>query len=136
VLIAICLLGIFARAWSDETWLTVGVRSYHVDRRGQEEWNFGAGLERRYSAAWAGGIGAYRNSSGDASLYAVAAYSAFQRGSWRFGAVGGVVSGYEPDACVLGGLMASVEGKRMGVNLIFVPGAGGVAFAQFKWRLD
>lgn len=129
-------------------WLVLNGASHHFERNGQEERNYGLGLERHYSERWTGSAGIYRNSSGDASVYLASAYTPWRAYGARWGVLGGLVTGYEgkdkgqrrsdQDAltpAILGGFTAAWEGGRIGLNLIFIPAAGGVLFAQVKFPI-
>lgn len=119
-----------------EDWLVVSGISYHLDRNGQNERNWGAGGEHRLTENNRLGYGAYKNSSNRLSIYLANAYTPYRCLIADCGVIFGLVTGYEQDQkpTVLGGLAATIERGDVGLNLIFIPAAGGVAFAQVKFR--
>lgn len=119
-----------------ESWFVASGISYHLRRAGQNERNWGAGFERRLAENWSVTFGLYDNSSSDDSLYAAAAWTPYRFGRIRAGSLLGLVSGYEDKPGLLGGLTATIEGRRAGLNAVFIPAAGGVLFLQAKFRLD
>ena len=118
-----------------ESWAVVSGRSYHFERDGQREWNWGVGIEREVNERWRWLAGGYNNSSGDASFYTAVAYLPWRFWGARAGAILGGVTGYaNHDPSALGGLALSLDGKTQGVNVLFVPAAGGLLFLQLKIR--
>jgi hypothetical protein len=132
---ALFLLLLPTIALGNDTWAVVSGRSYHFERDGQLEWNIGVGIEREVNERWRWLAGGYNNSSGDASFYAAVAYLPWRFWGARAGAILGGVTGYtNHDPSALGGLALSLDGKTQGVNVLFVPAAGGLLFIQWKAR--
>lgn len=124
------------RAHAGETWAVASLRSYHFERRGQNERNPGLGIERELAPRWRLVAGGYENSSHDASFYAGAVYAPLARGDARLGVLGAAVSGYEDKPSAMVAAIVMLEGRRFGVNLGLIPAAGGVLFLQAKVRWD
>lgn len=133
-LLAICAVGMYARAQAD-TWLTTSIAFYHTHRGGNNERNWGLGLEQDLTERWRLAAGFYRNSRRDESVYAAGVWS-FKTGSFRAGVLAGAVTGYTDKVSPLGGLVLSYEEKRWGGNFIVFPKDGGVAGFQLKRRFD
>jgi hypothetical protein len=131
---AIAMVAIQGKTADD--WLVVSGISYHLQRNGQNERNWGLGWERRLSENWNLSVGAYDNSSNRLSVYGAAGYTPYRCWIAKCGVITGLVTGYEQDQkpTVLGGFAATVEGRDMGFNFIFIPAAGGVNFLQVKFR--
>lgn len=119
-------------------WLVGSGLSYHLDRNGQNELNTGIGVERALANGHRVVAGVYHNSSRRLSAYVADAYTPWPCLGARCGAILGGATGYEQGQkpAVLGGFAATLERGRRGLNLIFIPAAGGVLFVQVKWRLD
>ena len=126
-----------------QLWINVGGFSYHLERDQRfNEKNAGFGLEWRTSDEVAYMAGLYRNSVGKNTQYVALNWQPWQIGPVRLGAAWGVMNGY-PSISHGGSFfaalpIASMEGKRFGVNLGFIPKLGKVQSAvvlQFKWRL-
>lgn len=129
----ICGVAMSGRA---ESWTVVSGISYHLDRNGQNERNWGLGREHRLTENNQLGYGFYQNSSNRLSIYMANAYTPYRCLIVNCGVIFGLVTGYEQSQkpTVLGGLAATIERGDYGLNLIFIPAAGGVVFAQAKWR--
>ena len=119
-------------------WLVVSGISRHIERNGQNERNWGLGKEHRLTENNRLGMGFYQNSSNRLSIYLANGYTPYECLGARCGVIFGLVSGYEngQKPAVLGGFAATLELGSVGMNLIFIPAAGGVFFLQAKWRLD
>lgn len=129
------------------TWLAVNLGSYHPDRAYAREhdltaFNPGLGIEYalRDDVRLVGG--GYRNSYRRASFYAGATWQPIEILGARFGVLGGAVNGYpihNGRIGPFGGLAASVEIGRAGINLIGLPKvrdkAHGAIALQLKWAL-
>lgn len=143
LIIGICLyVPTFCNA---ETWLTVSLASYHFKERegnkgSYEQTNPGLGLEYVLSDKWRIGAGTYRSSIRTDASYVGAMYTPFSWSYIKFGIALGAVSGYETNLSPLIVPTLMVEGKKLGVNLLFVPPVqktnGGGLGIQAKWRFD
>lgn len=133
-------------------WGNVNLVSYHLDDAedflgpgedfNQENW--GAGVEVQWQPRHAVSAGYYRNSVDEDSVYALYHYTPLQLGRFvRVGGMAGVVTGYpgynDGGIAPAGGLVAKIEGARVGVNLIYLPRISDVTpntlGLQFKLRL-
>lgn len=129
-------------------WLTSGFLSRHVGSGNTgryNEKNGGLGVEFALDADWRLAAGSYRNSVREHSRYAQAvwtpAWTRAQAGEWKFGlgAALGVVDGYP--AMRHGGFfptvlpVASVEWRRVGVNLTYIPSLAGNVTGAFALQL-
>jgi hypothetical protein len=150
VVIAAFALWMCGAAAHAADWLLGPGLSRHGDRKGQNERHLGIGVERHWTEEWRGILDARNNSSNDLSVYAVAAYLPWRMGgAFRWGGAAGLATGYggkkdegsrEKEHALrpmpMGGLAAALEGKRLGLNAVYVPiVSGGVLFVQVKWRL-
>ena len=122
-------------------WLTSTVRSYHMERKGYEEQNYGLGVETEVTQRLRLALGVYRNSERRDSLYGAAVYCPLylRFANWRGCGLAGGVTGYSDDVAPLAGLVLAYEAKEWGLNLILFPnGKGdfskGVAAIQAKRR--
>lgn len=119
---------------SPEWWGNLNLVSYHLgeedeflapgERFNQENW--GGGVEVQWQPRHAVSAGYYRNSVDEDSWYALYHYTPLQLGRFvRAGGMAGVVTGYpgynDGGIAPAGGLVAKVEGDRVGVNLIYLP---------------
>lgn len=135
-----------------EWWGNVNLVSHHFgdedeflapgERFNQENW--GGGVEVQWRPRHAASAGYYRNSVDEDSWYALYHYTPLQFGRHvRVGGMAGVVTGYpgynDGGIAPAGGLVAKMEGERVGVNLIYLPRISGVTpntlALQFKLRL-
>ncbi|TBR11528.1 MAG: hypothetical protein EPO46_06250 [Lysobacter sp.] len=135
-----------------EWWVDVNLASYHLgntsdflapgQRFNQE--NYGAGVEVQWQPRHAVSAGYYRNSVDRDSYYALYHYTPLRFGRYvRVGGMAGLVTGYpgynDGGLAPAGGLVAKIEGRRAGVNLIYLPKIAGVTphtlGLQFKLRL-
>ena len=123
-------------------WLTSTVRSYHMERKGYEEQNYGIGIERSLSGSASLALGVYRNSERRDSLYGAAVWCpvSVRWGNWRGCGLAGGVTGYNESVAPLAGLVLSYEGKEWGANLLILPNKKGdftegvMAFqVKFRW---
>jgi len=90
------------------------------------EFNPGLGVEVQWQPRHAVAAGYFRNSLDADSFYALYHYTPLQFGRFvRVGAMAGVVTGYEGyndgGLAPAGGVVAKIEGERIGVNLIYLP---------------
>lgn len=108
-------------------WMTSTVRSYHMERKGYEEQNYGLGIERNLSNSLKAAVGFYRNSERRDSLYGAAVWcpSYLQFANWRGCGMAGGVSGYNETVAPLAGLVLSYEGREWGANLLILPNKKG-----------
>lgn len=131
-------------ASAPEIWLNVGGFSRHFDRSNRyNERNFGFGVEWRTSEQFAFMAGVYDNSLGKHSQYAAVNWQPWSLGPVKLGAAIGVMNGYP--SLKRGGTffaalpMASIEGRRFGINLGIIPSmknVDGAFMLQFKMRLN
>jgi hypothetical protein len=110
-----------------ELWLNPGMYSYHFNRnKGLNGSNFGFGAEYRYSTVSSVTAGIFDNSDRQSSRYIGWYWQPLAVGHVRLGAVAGGIDGYPK--MHNGGWFpaviptASLEFKRVGVNLLFIPG--------------
>ena len=90
------------------------------------EFNPGLGVEVQWQPRHAVAAGYFLNSVDEDSLYALYHYTPLQLGRFvRVGGMLGVVTGYpgynDGGLAPGGGFIAKIEGRRVGVNLIFLP---------------
>lgn len=133
-------------------WVDVNVGSRHFGGEDEflgpgenfNEFNPGIGAEVQWQPRHAVAAGYFRNSVDENSLYALYHYTPLQLGSHlRVGVMVGAVTGYpgynDGGIAPAGGLIAKLEGQRVGVNLIFLPEISDVTpntlGLQFKWRV-
>jgi hypothetical protein len=110
----------------DELWLNAGFYSYHFQKDiNLDNNNIGAGVEYRYSTVHSITAGRFHNSDMQMSEYAAWYWQPFAWGPVHLGGLIGMIDGY-PKAqngawfpLVLP--VASVEYKRVGINLTVVP---------------
>lgn len=131
-------------AEQSEIWINVGGFSRHFNRdRDFNEKNFGFGIEWRRSPELAVMAGVYDNSLGRSSQYAAVNWQPWQIGPVKLGAAIGLLNGYP--AIERGGTffaalpMASIEGRRFGINLGLIPSmknVDGAVLLQFKLRIN
>lgn len=136
-------------AFRREVWVASGFLSYHVRNRDRyRQGNSGIGGEWRFSRQWQLNVGHYNNSVGRDSNYFQVAWMPAIFGNekalrLRAGASLGVVNGY-PQARGGGYFptlvpVVSVEWKRVGLNVVYIPTVGGrvdgAVALQLKARL-
>lgn len=134
-----------------EYWGNVNLVSYHFgdedeflapgESFNQENW--GGGLEVQWKPRHAVSAGYYRNSVDEDSFYALYHYTPLELGRFvRLGGMAGVVTGYpgynDGGLAPAGGLVAKIEGDRVGVNVIYLPKISDITpntvALQFKLR--
>ncbi|QIM53804.1 hypothetical protein [Hydrogenophaga crocea] len=130
-------------AETPSVWVNIGGFSRHFNRHAHyNERNLGFGLEWRRSPDVALMAGVYDNSLGKHSQYAAVNWQPWQIGPVKLGAAIGVLNGYP--AIERGGTffaalpMATIEGRRFGVNLGVIPSmknVDGALLLQFKLRI-
>lgn len=107
------------------------------------EFNPGIGAELQWQPRHAVAVGYFRNSVDEDSLYALYHYTPLQLGRFvRVGGMLGVLTGYpgynDGGIAPGGGLIAKIEGERVGLNLIYLPEITDVTpntlGLQFKFR--
>ena len=140
LLLALGFLAAAPALAADAIWLTATVRSYHFDRGSQNEANYGLGVEYATSPRWTFAVGEYRNSRNHTTFYGFANWTPLQVGAVKLGAGVGGVTGYANSVSPVAHLLAAVEGKAVGANLVFFPPYGrnttGVLGLQLKWRFQ
>ena len=122
-------------------WLTSTVRSYHMERKGYEEQNYGLGVETEVTQRLRLALGFYRNSERRESVYGAAVYCPLylRSANWRLCGMGGGVTGYNDTVAPLAGAVISYEAKEWGVNVLLLPNkdgdfSKGVAALQLRRR--
>lgn len=131
----------------NELWINVGAHSEHFGKKeGASDFNdnnLGLGIEYRTSNTYAYTLGYYDNSLDRPTHYAGVFCQPLQWGYARFGAVVGLMDGYPAmnnGNYFLAALPAvSVEYKRIGMNLLFIPPLPQIVSAvaiQIKFKLD
>ena len=108
-------------------WATATVRSYHMERKGYEEQNYGLGVETEVTQRLRLALGVYRNSERRDSLYGAAVYCPhyLRFSAWRGCGLAGGVTGYNDTVAPLAGLVLSYEGREWGANLLILPNKKG-----------
>lgn len=109
-----------------EYWINAGFQTWHFDRdQDLNGNNFGGGVEYRGSTVWSLTAGRFYNSDRTWSNYAGVYYQPWYVGPVRLGAVVGAFDGYPNfrDGGWFPALLpaASVEYKRVGLNVAFIP---------------
>ena len=127
-------VALLAKAFAGESWVTVPLASKHSRKGDHNEVNLGIGVEHELNERWRFAGGYYRNSNREDSLYAAAVHVYAKRGSWRFGSLYGVVTGYESDVTPMAGLVASYEQRDWGFNVILFPKDGAIVGFQIKFK--
>jgi hypothetical protein len=123
-----------AQAAPPQWWGNLNLGSYHFVDEGEflapgesfREFNPGVGAELQWRPRHALAAGYFRNSVDEDSLYALYHYTPLQLGRFvRVGGMLGVVTGYpgynDGGLAPAGGLIAKVEGDRIGINLVYLP---------------
>jgi hypothetical protein len=108
-------------------WATATVRSYHMERKGYEEQNYGLGVETEVTQRLRLALGFYRNSERRDSVYGAVVYCpvSVRWGNWRGCGMAGGVTGYNDTVAPLAGAVLSYEGKVWGANLLILPNKRG-----------
>lgn len=108
-----------------ELWLNPGFYSCHFQKnKGLNNSNFGLGGEYRYSAVSSVTLGIFNNSGRQTSRYVGLYWQPLTFGTVRFGAVVTAIDGYSMrnGGWFIAALpAASIEHKRIGVNLFYIP---------------
>jgi hypothetical protein len=131
----------------DELWINVGAHSEHFGKkegaRDFNDENLGLGIEYHTSSTYAYTLGYYNNSLDRPTHYAGVFCQPLQWGYARFGAVIGLMDGYpemNKGNYFLAAIPAvSVEYKRIGMNLLFIPPLPQIVSAvaiQIKFKLN
>ena len=115
-------------------WADVMLGSHHIHpEREFDQFNPGVGAECSITPQWAAAAGYFRNSLDRPSFYGGAIYTPeFAHWGWfRFGAMGGIISGYNYGRFGLGGAnngtgpvlapLAITQFGRFAVNFILIP---------------
>jgi hypothetical protein len=109
-----------------ELWLAVNLTSYHLDRAPDyNERNLGIGLEMRFDHGLSAMAGAYDNSYSTPSAYLLAGWQPIViKRLLHIGLFAGLATGYpiyDGDPGPVGGIFASVQNDKAGINLFYVP---------------
>ena len=134
-MLLVCAIGWLAAVRADD-FLVATCCSYHFERKGYNERNYGLGLEHSISRDCRLLAGFYDNSLYRQTVYAGAVYAPLRTGQWHFGAVMGVFTGYAPQPEPLAAPVLMWEGEHLGVNLLVIPIPQGLVGAQLKWRFE
>ena len=108
-----------------DTWLVASIGSYHVQRDKQYcELNPGVGIE--HGDKWRLLAGTYHNSLCATSNYAGVSYTFVEAWGLKFGTALLAITGYEKskrgtEAVIAPLPFVSLEGKRLGANLVLIP---------------
>lgn len=125
-------------------WINPGLYSYHFDQNKDfNSVNYGLGLEYQFSSVASVTIGTYRNSYYQTSNYIGAYWQPLAVGPFHVGVVAGGFNGYSNTQngdwfpAILP--VVSIEGERVGLNLIIIPSisnrvAGSLSF-QLKLKV-
>jgi hypothetical protein len=119
----IVAVGLGAKAFSCD-WLVASVASHHYgpgSDKNYEQRNWGLGCEHRLTKNLDFVAGFYRNSVRIDSTYVGVAYAPIRYEMLRLGMVAILVSGYEREPIKAAFPVVSVEGQRLGANLLLVP---------------
>jgi hypothetical protein len=131
--LAVVAVGKFNNAKA-ERWLVTSGYAFHLDGSDYcNEITAGLGLEfgERYST------GFYYNSNCRWSAYVGKAWTPLALGDWKVGGLVGGVTGYDTPIMPVGALFGSLEGKKYGLNLTYIPpfkDSGNVLWVQMKMR--
>lgn len=123
-----------AQSAPPQWWGNLNLGSYHFADEGEflshgesfREFNPGIGAEVQWRPHHAIAAGYFLNSVDEDSFYALYHYTPLQLGRFvRVGGMLGAVTGYpgynDGGIAPAGGLIAKVEGDRVGINLIYLP---------------
>lgn len=152
LLAGLCACGaVHAQDTPPQWWGNLNLASYHFV--GAEEFlppgesfrqfNPGLGVELQWRPRHALAAGYFLNSIDEDSWYALYHYTPLQLGRFlRVGGMAGVVTGYpgynDGGIAPAGGVVAKVEGGRIGINLVYLPQIGNAVpntlGLQFKVR--
>lgn len=146
---AMLLSAIYADAEETQrsTWITASAVSYHLDRSikardNMNERNAGLGIEHSISDKYdlRAVSGAYNNSFRRDTVYIGALYLPVSYGPFKAGLQAGLATGYQHAVIPYAAGVLSVEYKRVGLNLIYLPKADpkttAVIGLQVKFRID
>jgi hypothetical protein len=141
---ALIVFALFALVWAlacaAQDWLVVnGLVAHLKGTYCNNRITRGAGLEHATGSVRLA-VGFYDNSNCRNSNYAAAAWLPLQFTDWRVGVISGAATGYRASVTPAGGLAASYETEKYGLNVIGIPPMGesspGVIWlqAKFRWR--
>lgn len=140
-MLALALL-LIATTADGAAWLNVGGVSWHPGTSGMNGLNNGLGLELNTRGNDFIAAGAYNNSIGEVSHYAVYGIELKRRHGLSAGFIAGVIDGYEVNDGGAAPLLlpfVTVRGKDTAVNVLAIPKIEGrtvTTFAvQFKLRI-
>jgi len=120
------LFGLVESRPVSEVWLNGGFYSQHFDRdKGLNNNNLGLGAEYRFSTVASATVGRFYNSDREYSNYVGVYYQPVYIGPLRLGVVAGGFNGYPKmrhgDWFLAAIPVASIEYKRIGLNLAIIP---------------
>lgn len=121
LLVGLLLAG-FVGFCKAQDWLAMHGLAKHLD--GQIHCNSttsGLGLQHGISESWRAMAGFYRNSNCVYSAYAGGAYLPLALGPVHLGGLAGLVTGYKVSPLPAAGLVAALEWRRFGVDVVFIP---------------
>lgn len=134
-LMTIAAIGLLASAFAD-TWVGVNCCAYHTERPTRfNENNLGFGVEHDIAKDWRAVGGFCKNSVYKETVYGGVMWNALTLGYLRLNLMGGLFTGYNDSVIPVIAPIISLEGKRVGLNLLALPPIGqhqGVFGLQFK----
>jgi len=151
VAVAACLL--VAPAVAADYWVVANAISSHSEQQcpacdgGKvNQFNWGGGLEARFSHDLAAQVGGYRNTYGHGTAYAIGIWQPITDGRMSAGGFIGAATGYKSDpdcqrnVCPVGGFLISFSEERYGFNVMVIPATSAtqttVFGLQLKLRVD
>lgn len=109
----------------ESIWLTTGEWSRHTDddKHHYRQNNTGIGVQFVLNEDQSVVAGYYHNSIHHETVYAGFAYTPLHIGPTKFGVIGAMATGYYQylPAVPIGGLLASCEYEKVGVNFMWLP---------------
>ena len=123
-----------------ELWINTGFYSYHFDtHRNLNNNNLGLGLEYRFSPENSITAGSFNNSNRHISQYAGWYWQPFTIGHVRLGGLVAMINGYQNanngDWVPLILPVASLEYKRIGINLTLIPTYKDIVYGSLSLQL-
>lgn len=127
-------------------YIDYSVASYHHNReavksRNLNEINNGLGLELD-NGSLRKMVGFYKNSRHKTSIYGLVGYTPFKFDNFKFGVIGGGLTGYSKYVVPAGGLLGTYQFNDFGLNVTVVPSAKilnhkiqGFTGLQIRYRL-
>lgn len=131
------LLGMVTLSANAETWVVMSGIAKHLGNGSycNNHLTKGIGVEKDGYA-----LGIYDNSNCRLSAYAAKSWLPLRFADWRLGVIAGGATGYGSPFIPVGGLAATYEREKWGLNVIFIPplsdSSPGVAWFQIKraWK--